>query len=126
MTNTTTAIDWPDMDAVDPRDFDEAVERGIQVDPDFDCVEPGHYVITLDLDDADAARLGIDPTVGLSVTPSSVTLLYGTAEDAHRELAWEPAEPEAQALAYRQALTNPAGEALDFAEQAVRRDAQAD
>ncbi|RYB03575.1 hypothetical protein [Lichenibacterium ramalinae] len=123
--DTTTAIHWPDMDYPDPRDIDEAVERGIEIDPRYDRLSPGCYVTTLDLSEADAARLGIEATVGLSVTPSSVTLLYGPAEDPNRVLAWEPAEDEAQVLAYRQALTNPEGEALDLAEQAIRRDTEA-
>jgi hypothetical protein len=120
--------DLYDLNPVDRDDVDEAVERGIEVDDRFVRHAPGHYEAEVRLPATAAANLGVAPSVVLTVTPARVVASYlyaaGPLSDASPEIAWEPADPEAQARAYRQALTDPAGEALHLVAIGVGRDAE--
>lgn len=66
------------------------------------------------LDGEDAMALGVHPRLNLTLGQGSYALSYTDNVGGHGEIAWEPAEPDAQERAERFARRNPIGAALEL------------
>lgn len=84
--------------------------------------------VLIHLDAADAMACGILPVIELNTgfIKGSIFLLFDRLDSTSGEIAWEPAEPDAQARAKEHARRNPVAFAMELLGMALEQDAMAD
>ena len=96
-----------------------AVDEGLEVD------DEGVATGMIQLSDDDAERLGVSDQIDVTITSSTMRLLYVVQDGSDRSIVEEPADPEAQELAYRYNLQHSYDAIVALLETGVQRDAEA-